>query len=90
MRLNVNGHPLPIRLPETVQVHAHGLTLVSFADLRVVSTDHTNALPYKLNSRHIQPKHFPQPTTCLPPQLGYAKFGGLNSEDALCRAAALV
>ena len=44
MRLNVNGHLLPIRLksePETVHVHAHGLTLVFFADLRVISTEHT-------------------------------------------------
>ena len=42
VRLNVSGHLLPIRLksePETV--HAHGLTLVFFADLRVISTEHT-------------------------------------------------
>ena len=46
MRLNVNGHLLPIRLksePETIHVHAHGLTLVSFADLRVISTEQTRA-----------------------------------------------
>ena len=45
VRLNVNGHRLPIRVesePETVHVHAHGLTLVSFAALRVISTEHTD------------------------------------------------
>ena len=46
VRLNVNGHPLPIRLksePETVHVHAHSLTLASCAALRVISTEQTGA-----------------------------------------------
>ena len=46
VRLNVNGRLLPIRLksePETVHVHAHGLTLIYFAVLGVVSTEHRGA-----------------------------------------------
>ena len=41
VRLNVNGYLLPIRLksePETVHVHAHGLTLVYLTALEVIST----------------------------------------------------
>ena len=44
VRLNVNGQLLPIRLksePETVHVQAHGLTLVSFAALRVIAAERT-------------------------------------------------
>ena len=51
VRLNVSGHLLPIRLksePETVHVHAHGLTLVFFADLRVISTEQTGGSGVRL------------------------------------------
>ena len=46
VRLNVNGHLLPIRLKserEIVHVHAHGLTLASCDALRVISTQHISA-----------------------------------------------